>query len=142
MATSTEIRLKLCPFCKGSPRFGASEDGGEYIECQECLMTTKLMYPLKEPVKDSLAESWNDREYENHFAGFRGPNARKDYLTLYHAQQLSPNLYNVLNHQSAVGLTVCPECSTDDFTHTKGCGIAKEADDNPPCPDTPVVLHC
>ena len=61
--------LKSCPFCGGAAVYRRIEDskspneGAEYVECSNrgCATTTKLMFPLKGPVEDILAELWNVR---------------------------------------------------------------------------------
>jgi len=55
--------LLPCPFCGGMASFGVSEghDNGEYIQCQNCLASSALVYSLKEDAKPILAEKWNRR---------------------------------------------------------------------------------
>jgi hypothetical protein len=53
--------LKLCPFCNGKPEFGATEDGGNFIECTGCGSSTSLRYSLMEDARPILAEGWNKR---------------------------------------------------------------------------------
>lgn len=58
--------LLPCPFCGGDADFGVSDipahDNGQYIQCQMCLASTCLVYPLMEDAKPSLREKWNRRK--------------------------------------------------------------------------------
>lgn len=53
--------LKPCPHCSGFARFGETAEGGRFIECSQCLSSSNVMFPLKEPVDDLLREAWNRR---------------------------------------------------------------------------------
>lgn len=63
--------LLQCPFCGGDAAFGVSvvpeHDGGHYIQCQSCLISTGLVYPCGDDPKPILAERWNRRESPSHF---------------------------------------------------------------------------
>jgi len=50
-----------CPCCGGVSNFGNDGDGGEFIECSKCHLTTNLQYALKEDAKPHLVERWNRR---------------------------------------------------------------------------------
>lgn len=61
--------LKPCPFCGGKADFGQVENidsadySGCYIQCSNvtCEASSALIFPLKEPVRQLLAERWNRR---------------------------------------------------------------------------------
>lgn len=51
-----------CPFCGSKASFSESDDGGHFIECQECKASSVLIYPSKTDPKPLLREAWNQRE--------------------------------------------------------------------------------
>ena len=58
-------KLKPCPCCGDRAVFdfvmGGIQEGGEYIECAGCGLTTPLMFADKSDVKQLLADLWNRR---------------------------------------------------------------------------------
>jgi hypothetical protein len=54
------LRLLPCPFCGGQGMF-CEEGGGEFIECDRCMCSSKMMFPEMDEVKGLLAEAWNTR---------------------------------------------------------------------------------
>jgi hypothetical protein len=52
----------------------------------------------------------------------------EDYKVLYKADLVSDGaVAQLLNHNGACNWTVCPECKIDDFVHSAGCNLRKEA---------------
>lgn len=51
-----EAKIKSIPATEGDPNGGA-----EYVECQKCLLCTRLLFPLKDCVRRELSEIWNAR---------------------------------------------------------------------------------
>jgi len=66
-ADSYATTLEPCPCCGGEARFDMVQNddsgnyGGWYIECTKCLLTTRLVFPMKGDVQRELAETWNRR---------------------------------------------------------------------------------
>lgn len=64
---SDEMKLKACAHCGGQGEYGTvdegDDNGGHFIMCsnRQCGMSTKLYFPLMEPVDEMLAEDWNRR---------------------------------------------------------------------------------
>lgn len=58
--------LKQCPFCGGPARFVRIPDGddasGEFIECIDCHVSTPILFPCMDSVKQLLIEKWNHRQ--------------------------------------------------------------------------------
>jgi hypothetical protein len=53
--------LLNCAHCGGAASFGETEEGGEYIECGSCGITTKLYFACGEDPKPLMTEAWNRR---------------------------------------------------------------------------------
>ncbi len=57
--------LKPCPFCGGkaiyTDNFDTDSNGGEYVTCTHCQMSTVLIYGIMEDAKPLLAQRWNRR---------------------------------------------------------------------------------
>jgi len=57
--------IKECPCCGGLAAIGevpyGEKQGGRYVECTRCGLTTRLMYPSKDDCDPELVETWNDR---------------------------------------------------------------------------------
>lgn len=53
--------LLPCPFCGGRGVFREEYGGGEFIECDRCMSSSKMMFPEMDGVKALLAEAWNTR---------------------------------------------------------------------------------
>lgn len=53
--------LLACPFCGGQATMGETPDGGRYVQCNECLTSSRLIYPDKIDPKPLLLEAWNTR---------------------------------------------------------------------------------
>lgn len=51
--------LKPCPFCGGRPRLWNTEDGGQYIECRVCQVSTNIQFSDKEDGLPLLIERWD-----------------------------------------------------------------------------------
>lgn len=66
-ATGEHVDLLPCPFCGGEAQFGNVEggfnDGGQYISCMACDVSTRLYFPLKEDVRVTLIHDWNRRAW-------------------------------------------------------------------------------
>lgn len=55
------LMLLPCPFCGGRGVFREEYGGGEFIECDRCMSSSKMMFPEMDGVKELLAEAWNTR---------------------------------------------------------------------------------
>lgn len=58
---SRNSELKPCPCCGGEARFDENSDGGHYIECNGCGLTTCLVFNLMGGADRKLSEVWNRR---------------------------------------------------------------------------------
>lgn len=58
---SRNSELKPCPCCGGEARFDENSDGGHYIECNGCGLTTCLVFNLMGGADRELSEVWNRR---------------------------------------------------------------------------------
>jgi Lar family restriction alleviation protein len=59
------VTLKACPFCGGKAKYavveGGENDGGHFIYCASCEVSTRLWFPIKDPVERIVTEAWNRR---------------------------------------------------------------------------------
>lgn len=55
------IELEPCPFCGGKAEFDYDDNGWNWIECQQCHVSSKAGVHAMEDCKPMLAESWNNR---------------------------------------------------------------------------------
>ena len=53
--------LKPCPCCGGVPERMIADCGGHYIRCHSCNLSTCLVYPIMDDVREQLAARWNRR---------------------------------------------------------------------------------